>query len=84
MMKGLLIMLVAVLLATAPGYSWGQQSSEKDLFPKDETVKQFKFPENQSQEQFKVPENQAVEKGKFPEGQPQQVVKFPENQADKD
>ncbi len=82
-MKGLGIMLMAVVLAIAPAYSWGQQSEEKNLFPQDDKVQQFKFPENQSQEQFKFPEHQAVEEGKFPEGQPGQVVKFPENQTEK-
>ncbi len=81
-MKSFAIILVAALLAIAPGSGSAQQSAEIDQSAPNEPVKQFVFPENQSVQEFKFPENQAVQEFKFPEkpkGETRTSPAMPEN-----
>jgi hypothetical protein len=69
-MKRLGIMLIAALLAIAPGYASAQQSAEKGQSPAQEKAKPYQFPKNQNPEEYQFPEEQNPKEYKFPEEQP--------------
>ena len=77
LMKGLGIMLLAILLAIAAGYGNAQQSPEPGS---KESVQQYKFPENQKPEEYKFPVNPNPQEYKFPESPKTEEYKIPENQ----
>ena len=65
-MERLVLMLMAALLAIAPGYGSAQQSAEQGQSQAKEPVNQFRFPEDPKAEVGKFPTDQPAEEAKFP------------------